>query len=339
VPVTPGTKGVTVGGMVANDVHGKNHHVAGSFGNHIKGLDLVRSDTGAIHCSAEDNAEIFAATVGGLGLTGAITRCEFQLKSIPSALLFVENQAFGSFSEFQQLADESDAAWEYTVAWLDGDSIDNDRVHGIFSRGNHLKEKVAHLTQHARKSLNIPLLAPNWLLNSSLMKPFNKLYFSRMQHKREIMQDFDAFFYPLDGLDNWNRLYGKRGFFQYQCVVPVRDGLTIVKELMALAKQHKQSPYLSVLKRFGNIKSVGMLSFPEEGYTLAMDFPNKGAKTLALLSAFDVIVLQNHGRLYPAKDARMAASTFAAMYRNLAKFKAYLDPKCSSDFWRRVTSN
>lgn len=338
VPVTPGTQQVTVGGMIANDVHGKNHHRAGSLGNHIRDIDLLRTDIGAVHCSKSENSDLFAATIGGLGLTGAIMQCELQLKAIPSSQLYVENHVFSCFSEFQQLSDESDAAWEYTVAWLDGGSVHGDSINGIFSRGNHLQDRVVHLTRHKRNPLTVPFMAPNWLLNSFLMKPFNRLYFSRMQHKHELIQNFDSFFYPLDGLLNWNRLYGKRGFFQYQCVVPLQDGLAIVKELLTLAKRRKQSPYLSVLKRFGDIKSVGLLSFPEPGYTIAMDFPNKGAKTLAMLAEFDAIILQHRGKLYPAKDARMAAGTFAAMYPNLDTFKRHCDPKCSSDFWRRVTS-
>lgn len=336
VPVTPGTKAVTLGGMIANDVHGKNHHIAGTFGNHVKRIGLMRSDTGAINCSLDENPELFAATIGGLGLTGAIMQSEVQLKPVPSSLLFVENHAFCSFREFNQLSDASDAGWEYTVAWLDGSSVKKHCVNGIFSRGNHLKDKVAHLSKSSRKTFDVPFIAPNWLLNHYSMQYFNRLYFAHMKQKSETIQNYDTFFYPLDGLNHWSRLYGKRGFFQYQCVLPSKDGLAIVNELLIMAKNHNQVPYLSVLKRFGKVQSVGLMSFPQEGYSLAIDFPNCGAKTLELLSEFDVLVTQNQGRIYPAKDARMAASTFASMYPELDNFKRYVDPKCSSDFWRRV---
>ncbi len=338
IPVTPGTKAVTIGGMIANDVHGKNHHVAGTFGNHVNEIKLYRSDMGLVACSAVQNQDIFAATIGGLGLTGAILECKLQLKSIPSASLFVENHTFLSFAEFEKLSIESDNAWEYTVAWLDGCSVKGDKVNGIFSRGNHLKDKVAHLHKKPRKSLRIPFLAPNVLLNNLLIKYFNQFYFRRMRNKPEGIQGFDEYFYPLDGLDNWNRLYGKRGFFQYQCVVPLQGGLDVIREILSIAKSRRQPPFLSVLKRFGQIPSPGLMSFPQPGYTLAVDFPNRGKSTRAMLDEFDALVLKHHGRLYPAKDARMNAATFAAMYPAMMKFKNYLDPICQSDFWRRVTA-
>ncbi len=338
VPVTPGTKYVTLGGMVANDVHGKNHHNAGTFGNHILELTLLRSKDGFTTCGPAENPELFAATIGGMGLTGVITRIKLKLKKVTSRQLYVEDIPFSSLDEFNRLTEESDSQWEYTVSWLNGDSFTSDRVGGVFSRAKHVDKNADHLLRDAGLPLHIPFIAPNALLNRPVMKIFNKLYSFMNRQARDSIKEYNSFFYPLDKIENWNILYGKRGFFQYQFVVPLNGGLAVIKEILTIAKKYRHEPYLSVLKTFGTIKSIGLMSFPQPGYTLAMDFPNRGKITLMMLSDFDRIVLAHHGKLYPAKDARMSADTFRRMYPQAEKFKEYIDPCITSDFWRRVNA-
>ncbi len=296
VPVTPGTKYVTLGGMVANDVHGKNHHNAGAFGNHILELTLLRSKDGFMTCGPGENPDLFAATIGGMGLTGVITRIKLKLKKVASRQLFVEDIPFSSLDEFHSLTEESDSQWEYTVAWLNGDSFTPDRVAGVFSRAKHVEKNADHLIRDAGVPLHIPFIAPNVLLNRPVMKIFNKLYSFMNRQSRDSIKEYNSFFYPLDKVENWNILYGKRGFFQYQFVVPLNGGLAVIKQILAIAKKYHHEPYLSVLKTFGTIKSVGLMSFPQRGYTLAMDFPNRGKITLMMLSDIDREVLTHHGK-------------------------------------------
>lgn len=338
VPVTPGTKYVTLGGMVANDVHGKNHHNAGTFGNHILELTLLRSKEGFITCRPTVNPDLFTATIGGIGLTGVITRIKLKLKKIPSRQLYVEDIPFSSLNEFHRLTTESDSQWEYTVSWLNGGSFTSDKIAGVFSRAKHVDNNADHLIRDSYAPLHIPVVAPNMLLNRPVMKLFNKFYSFMNRQSRDSIKEYNAFFYPLDRIENWNILYGKRGFFQYQFVVPLSGGLEVIKEILAIAKNYRHEPYLSVLKTFGTIKSVGLMSFPQPGYTLAMDFPNRGKITLTMLTEFDRIVLAHHGKLYPAKDARMSAETFHRMYPQASRFKEYIDPGITSDFWRRVNA-
>jgi FAD/FMN-containing dehydrogenase len=336
VPVTPGTKYVTLGGMVANDVHGKNHHNAGTFGNHVLELTVLRSNDGFVVCRPDVNSDLFAATIGGMGLTGVITRIKIKLKKIASRQLFVEDIPYSTLHEFHQLTEESDAQWEYTVSWLNGGSVHADDATGVFSRAKHVDKNADYLIKATRSPLHIPFVAPNLLLNRPLLKLFNRLYAFIHRRPRDSITEYNSFFYPLDQIENWNILYGKRGFFQYQFVVPMMGGLEVIKEILAIAKNYSHEPYLSVLKTFGTIKSVGLMSFPQAGYTLAMDFPHRGKATLTMLEEFDRILLAHHGKLYPAKDARMSADTFQRMYPQAEKFKEYIDPGISSDFWRRV---
>ena len=338
VPVTPGTKFVTIGGMIANDVHGKNHHRVGTFGCHINCFELLRSDGSRQLCSQNENYELYSATIGGLGLTGLITWAEIRLKKIHGPYIDTESIRFGNLTEFFDLSQDSDNAWEYTVAWIDSLAKGNRLGRGMFMRGNHLATPASKKLPKIKQKLTIPFDAPSNLLNKYSIKLFNAAYY-RKQFRKIVHepQHYDKFFYPLDGIGQWNRLYGKRGLLQYQCVVPIDSGYEVVSKILKECGKKGQGSFLSVLKIFGNIPSPGLLSFPREGVTLALDFPNRGLDTFLLLDTLDKIVTAAGGAVYPAKDARMASASFKSYYPNWNAFEKYIDPHFSSSFWRRVT--
>lgn len=332
---TPGTRHVTLGGAIANDVHGKNHHRVGSFGNSVRRLTLVRSD-GQHHEVAPDSSDLFAATVGGLGLTGVITQAEIELERIKSAYIDVERIPFANVRDFFRLAHQSDAH-EHTVAWIDCASGGRYLGRGIFQQANW--SPSGELRAHTdRTRLAIPLEMPGLLLNRYSIRAFNGLYhWLQTSGRRKSTVHYASFFYPLDSIGQWNKLYGARGFYQYQCVVPPGSAEQAVEELVRQIAKSGNGSFLAVLKTFGATPSRGMLSFAQAGATLALDFPNKGAFTLDLLSRLDQIVDEAGGRLYAAKDGRMPAHMFRKGYPELGRFLAHLDPAMSSDFWRRVS--
>lgn len=339
LPVTPGTKYVTVGGAIANDVHGKNHHVAGTFGAHVLGFELLRSDGSRTWCSRTENARRFRATVGGLGLTGLITRARIQLKNIHNPVIDEEQIRMRNLEDFFRLADESDQSHEYTVAWLDtlatGDRIGT----GIFMRGNHAGPDAPAKKAKGPLPVPVPVDAPAFLLNRQSIKLFNTVYAKKVrgeQHRG--FTHYEPFFYPLDVLGGWNKLYGKRGFFQHQCVVPREGNGGPIREILEAISRSGESSFLAVLKCFGSAPAEGLMSFPREGVTLALDFPNRGTPTRELMDELDHIVLHNGGALYPAKDARMAPETFRKSFPALDTFQAEIDPAFSSCFYRRVTA-
>jgi len=330
LPVTPGTKFVTVGGAIANDVHGKNHHRAGTLGNHVEQIMLFRSDGSEMQCSLMENPELFRATIGGLGLTGVIAWADLRLKPIPSNALDVETIPFDGLDQFLNLSDSSDEAWEYTVAWLD--CLSGRGTRGIFLRGNHATKNVIHRS----RTMSVPFACPPVLLSRTAVSLFNRFHYRAQAGKKGSSPiHYEKFFYPLDSLRNWNLLYGKRGFVQYQCVLPQGDK-SLVKRLLDTVSIPGQACFLAVLKAFGNIQSPGLLSFPRPGLTLALDFPMRGISTLKLMDALDEIVLSGGGALYPAKDARMSPAMFKASFPNWSDFIGFIDPKFSSSFWRRV---
>lgn len=342
LPVLPGTKFVSVGGAIANDVHGKNHHRAGTFGKHVISFELLRSNGEKLICTPEKNSELFYATIAGIGLTGIILSAKLKLKSIQSSMLAVEYIKFQNLNEFFALAQSSEEKYEYTVAWLDCVADGKDFGRGIFMRGNHEERRVgkgalATCSPPAKKS--IPFYFPQFALNRYSVKAFNHLYFHRQAMKKNIQSvTIDSFFFPLDAIKNWNKIYGKRGFVQYQCVIPESNAKQISKVLKTIV-QAGQSSFLSVLKTFGDVKSPGMLSFPKKGVTLALDLPFRGEKTLKLLKDLDSMVIDAGGRIYPAKDACMNSNAFKIFYPQWQDFSKYIDPKFSSSLWRRVTQN
>ena len=335
LPVTPGTQLVTVGGAIANDVHGKNHHVVGSFGDHVKWLKLIRTDGTVIECGPDILPNWFAATIGGLGLTGVITEVDIQLRRVSGPWLDTETLPFANLDEFFLLADASEADWEHTVSWIDCVSRNG---RGLFMRGNPA-EGETHQEPKTRK-LTMPFAPPFSLVNKLTLQPFNSAYFNLKKWQvGKAISHYEAFFYPLDNLLEWNRMYGPRGFYQYQCVVPRAVGSDAVQALLKEIKRSGEGSFLAVLKTFGNRQALGMLSFPQPGVTLALDFPNKGKKTLMLFERLDAIVREAKGRLYLAKDARMPPDLFEAGYPRLTEFLHYRDIGMSSALSRRLMDN
>jgi len=338
LPVTPGTKFVTVGGAIANDVHGKNHHKAGSFGCHVLELELLRSDGSRRLCSPQQHPEWFAATIGGLGLTGLITRAKIQLRRVAGPWMSTEVHRFKDLPGFFRLSQQSDQDYEYTVAWIDCASQGKALGRGIFTRANHAPARPDSRPNAPSRRLGVPLTPPISLINPLSLRAFNTLYYHRQRESTgHVTTHYEPHFYPLDGVGDWNRIYGPRGFMQYQCVVPPSESLGCMQTLVETIAASGQGSFLAVLKQFGKIPSPGMLSFPRPGATLALDFPNRGASTLALLDRLDDIVAAAGGAVYPAKDARMPAKYFKQYFPMWEAFGHYIDPKFSSSFWRRVT--
>jgi FAD/FMN-containing dehydrogenase len=331
LPVTPGTRFVTVGGAIANDVHGKNHHQAGTFGCHVRRFELLRSDGSRRICSPNENADWFAATIGGLGLTGMITWAEITLKRIDGPAVRVENTRFTGLDEFFALNAAAEAQHEYSVAWIDCLAA---TPRGILMAGDHAAS--GSVPAPANKALSFPLTPPVSAINTLTLRTFNFAYYHRPLPARTVVH-YAPYFYPLDGILHWNRLYGRQGFYQYQCVLPLaaRDALS---EILRSIATSGQGSFLAVLKTFGEVRSPGMLSFPMPGITLALDFSNRGVPTRALFDRLDAIVSAVGGRLYAAKDARMAGDFFRRSYPRFSEFSGFVDPKFSSDFWRRVNS-
>lgn len=336
LPVTPGTRFVTIGGAIANDVHGKNHHRAGTFGCFVREFDILRSNGERLRCSRHENAGLFRATIGGLGLTGLILSAAVQLRPIHSSWIDVEVSKFADLDGFMRLSESADRNYEYTVAWLDCLASGTAARRGVFIRGNHAGSPRS-LSVHSRPKLAVPFDFPALALNRASLTLFNRAYYA-IQRETTVpkQQHYAPFFYPLDSVQHWNRIYGRRGFLQYQFVVPESRAVEVIDAVLARAQAAGQPPFLSVLKKFGAVASPGMLSFPRPGVTLALDFPHRGPATPALLARLDELVIDAGGALYPAKDACMAPASFAASFPRLAEFEAHHDPGFSSSFWRRV---
>ena len=326
--VTPGTRFVTVGGAIANDVHGKNHHAAGSFGDHLLSFELLRSDGARLACSRQENPEWFAATVGGLGLTGAITQATIRLRRIGGTAMAVRNWRYTGLDEFFALNAEAEKRHEYTVAWIDCLAK---TPRGVLMAGDHAEGDAPG----PRGAKRVPLTPPFSLINGLSLAAFNAAYYGR-PWPAETRQHYLPYFYPLDAIHDWNRIYGKPGFYQYQCAVPPASARAAIGEMLDAIAASGQGSFLAVLKNFGDRPAPGLLSFPMPGTTLALDFPNHGAPTLALFERLDAIVRAAGGRLYAAKDARMSGDFFRAAYPRWQDFLRFVDPKFSSGFWRRV---
>jgi FAD/FMN-containing dehydrogenase len=333
LPVTPGTQMITVGGAIANDVHGKNHHALGTFGEHVLGLRLLRTDGSVIECGPGVQQDWFAATVGGMGLTGVIAEAELQLRRVAGPWLVTDTVPYRSLAEFFHLADSSEAGWEQTVSWIDCLS----GIHrGLFFRAN--LANIPDLdVQAARKARRVPFVPPVSLVNGLSLRAFNELYFRKNSlGAGRAIAHFEAYNYPLDNLHEWNRIYGPRGFYQYQSVVPRAAGQAATAAMLDAIRASRQGSFLAVLKTFGDRPNVGMMSFPRPGVTLALDFPNRGASTARLFERLDAIVREAGGRVYAAKDARMPRDLFESGYPRLAGFLQYRDPGISSAMSRRL---
>ena len=336
LPVLPGTRWVSVGGAIANDIHGKNHHRAGTFGRHVTRLELVRSSGERIVCGPTD--ALFQATVGGLGLTGVITWAEIQLARVAGAGIAVEEIRFSGLDQFFALSAE-DQQFEYTVAWVDCLARGQRLGRGIYMRGDHVALDGPLPSPLEAARITVPFDAPGGLLNRVTLSLFNAAYYRRqMSTRRRRVVPYVPFFFPLDGVGDWSRLYGSRGFLQYQCVVPDLQGGDAIRSIFERIAGSGEAASLAVLKRFGAARSPGMLSFPREGITLAVDFAVRGPRTFALLDDLDALVRSAGGAVYPAKDARMSPESFRAFFPELERFRPHRDPRFSSSFWRRVNA-
>lgn len=335
LPVTPGTRFVTLGGAVANDVHGKNHHRRGTLGGHIEALTLVRSD-GVFQLSPRENPELFAATIGGMGLTGIITHIRLKMMRVASPDVIETRTPFQSLAEYFERAQAEDEANEYAVAWLD--QLHGER--GVLMTANHAGEGEFVSGSHKPK-LSVPFDLPFNALNAWSLRAFNSVFYAAKSRGAGTPQraSWQSYFYPLDAVGNWNRLYGPRGLFQHQSVIPFDAAEEAVPELLQASRAAGEASFLTVLKRFGAVKSPGLLSFPKPGYTLTLDFPNRGASTLRLLDRLDAITLDAGGRINPYKDARMASDTFTRGFPQWKALEKLRDPVMMSDFWRRTVLN
>lgn len=337
LPVTPGTQFATLGGAVANDVHGKNHHIRGTFGCHVRRLSLLRSDSPEQICSPLVNTELFAATIGGLGLTGIIGWVEVQLMPIRSSAIQQLQVRFDSLDEFFTLSAELDSQHEYTVSWVDCLARGASAGRGVFIAGDHAAGGELQVTRQGK--LQVPLTPPLSLINPLTLQAFNSAYFNlRPSGRQRSRVSYEPFFYPLDRILQWNRVYGPRGFQQYQCViadVQAREGIGAL--LQAIAAEGRGS-FLAVLKRCGDIASPGLMSFPVPGVSLALDFPQHDTANVRLFQRLDSILREVGGRLYPAKDAHMHGADFRRTYPAWEQVEALRDPALCSRFWQRVTA-
>jgi FAD/FMN-containing dehydrogenase len=333
LPTTPGTRFVTLGGAVANDVHGKNHHRAGTFGCHVTRLELLRSDNRRLVCSPVENSDWFAATIGGMGLTGLITWVEFRLRRIRSTMIETESVKFRDLDEFFDVTEGSDEKFEHTVAWVDCVA----RGRGIFMQGNYADSDAGGLKPHGEPPLNFPHF-PSFALNRFSIRVFNQLYYSRQLRQRASgLQHYAGFFYPQDAVKNWRRVYGAPGFYEAQIVLPPDSAREALREIFRQAARLGQGAFLAVLKKLGSVRSPGLMSFPRAGVTLGIDFPNKGARTLRLFEEIFRIGLGAGAIFNPGKDVLMPPECFEKTCPNWKAFSAFIDPAFSSNAWRRHT--
>ena len=336
-PVVPGTQFVTLGGAVANDIHGKNHHGQGTFGAHVLSFELARSDGSVRHCSRIENAELFAATIGGMGLTGIITQITMQLAKVSSHSVSQRIIPFKSLAAYFDLIQNAAEKHEYAVAWIDQFATGSHFGRGLMLLGDHAP---AECLARTKLKLAVPFQPPVSMLNGVSLKLFNTAYHWSGNRKSAAKNvSAQSFFFPLDAVKNWNRLYGPRGLYQHQSVIPLEAAQDIVPAMLAATHQAGEASFLTVLKKFGNVPSPGLLSFPRSGHTLTLDFPNRGARTLALLDKLDRLVIESGGGINPYKDARMSASTFKASFTNWQALETMRDPAIVSDFWTRAVLN
>lgn len=327
LPVTPGTKFITVGGAVASDVHGKNHHVDGCFSHHVEEMDILLADGSMATCGPDLLPDLFEATCGGMGLTGVITRIKFHLKKIETSYIRQKQIKAANLEELLRLFEEY-KNYTYSVAWID--CLRKGKAFGrsILMLGEHAglsdlgaKHQQAPLKLPGKKQFVFPFSLPSWVLNKLTVKAFNSLYY-RKNLKREInnIVNYEPFFYPLDVILHWNRGYGKKGFIQYQFVLPKENKEGLVKILHRINDKGLGS-FLAVFKLFG--KQESMIGFPMEGYTLALDFPVRPG-LFEFLDELDKLVLEYGGRIYLSKDARMKPEVLQAGYKDLSRFRSIL---------------
>ena len=334
LPVTPGTKFVSVGGAIAADVHGKNHHSDGSIGRFVLDLELLTGTGEVIHCSRDHNADAFFATLGGMGLTGAIVSARIQLRRVESGYVNVRYQRARDLDEALGLFAAGDKDHRFSVAWIDCLASGPSFGRSVLMRGDHAPAAAlagraadAPLAPPAKRRTGVPFFMPPFVLNRWSVKAFNALFYAR-HTDRDAVVDYDSYFYPLDSVAHWNRVYGRRGYLQYQAVLPHASARAGLVRLLERLVASRRASFLAVLKAMGPA-SGGLLSFPVPGYTLALDLPYSGPDVLEFLRGLDDVVLDHGGRVYLAKDTCMSPEAFERMYPALGRFreiKARLDP-------------
>ena len=347
VPVTPGTRQVTVGGAIAADVHGKNHHAAGSFMRHVQSFDLLLASGDVRTVTPDGNPELFWGTAGGMGLTGIVLRATVQLKRVETSSLVVDTARTADVDETMAYLSDTDAEYDYTVAWTDCLATGASLGRSVITSGNFAtvgqlprRHQSKPLAFKASSLISAPPVFPSGLLNRSTIALANEVWYRKAPRRRvgEI-QTIGTFFHPLDGIKNWNRAYGPAGFRQYQYVVPFEASDVVIRSLERISALRAPS-FVTVLKRFG-AGDPGPLSFPMPGWTLALDFPSRTPWLSQLLGELDEMVIGAGGRLYLAKDSRIPAGLMSAMYPRLDDFKrlrAHVDPDgvFGSDLSRRL---
>jgi FAD/FMN-containing dehydrogenase len=334
LPVTPGTRFVTLGGCIANDVHGKNHHNTGSFASCVRALTLVTAGGEHLQCSPATNPQIFWATLGGLGLTGFISEVAIQLRRVESGYMHVEHHAGEDLDELIELMAEDIS--DYSVAWIDCLAKGNKQGRGIYMQGRHLEEdelapehRIHPLNPDLPRPRTLPFNLPRGVLNRFSVKAFNAWYYAREAKKASFASDYHSYFYPLDSIHHWNRMYGSKGFIQYQCVLPLESSSEGMHQLLDELQRQGHASFLAVLKRMGP-GNQAPLSFPMEGYTLAVDIPVSGMKAAKLVTELNAITLEHEGRVYLAKDALLKPEAFRVMYPRWEEWlalKRELDPQ------------
>jgi len=325
-PVTPGTKFVTVGGCVACDVHGKNHHRDGSFGRFVEQITLAVAEGGEVVCGPDRERELFLATVGGMGLTGLILDVTLRLARVESAWIVLDTEGVADLSAMVSGLRGAADEWPYTVGWIDCLARGAALGRGVLMRGRHAtRAEAGGRAPRARGRRRVPMDAPEWLLSPLAMRAFNALYYwSQGGRRRRRLVSHEEFFYPLDAIQDWNRLYGRRGFLQYQCVLPRAGGLPSVTRLLERLAAAGAASFLAVIKDCGPAGEA-YLSFPMEGITLALDLPYRGPRTEDLVHELNALVISEGGRVYLAKDAVTRAPDFQRMMPRLAEWRAVRD--------------
>ena len=329
LPVCPGTKFVTLGGALAADIHGKNHHQRGSFGVHAEWFDLYEAGAGSIRCNRTQNSDLFHSTIGGMGLTGIILKMAIRLIPISSTFIQQERRSYNNLDEILN-AFEKFSSSEYSVAWIDCLSKSNFGRSVLFL-GEHSSE--GKLNVPSRFKWTVPFYFPSFMLNKWSIRAFNWLYFHKNKKTEHALVDYDRFFFPLDSIHHWNRIYGRSGFTQYQFVVPFEGGKEAMKKIILEIQKSSYSPFLTVLKALGKANSNSALSFPIPGYTLALDFKIRPG-LFEFLSQLDELVMEYGGRVYLAKDCRLSEDNFKKMYS--ADLGYFGNPECNSLLAKRI---
>ncbi len=340
MPVVPGTRFLTLGGAIANDIHGKNHHVSGTIGRYVQALALWRSDGSVTRCSASEHSDLFHATIGGLGLTGLILEVEIQLVRLESTTIRTRTTKTHSLMDTMDVLRQADRVWVHSVAWVDALCEESYVGRGQVLVGREADRSRGVKPPSTRAGMRwLPVLGRP-ALQPSLIRTANRLKWSS-QGAREsrTTMEFGPFFHPLDRIHRWDGVYGPSGFLQYQFVVPDPAGYEVMVRVLRTLRRAHMPVYLAVLKRFGDLVSPGWMSFPMEGWTLALDIPIiSGREPEVLREQCDPVVREAGGRIYPAKDASMAADTFRQTYTRWTDVERLRDPSISSSFWRRVTT-